>query len=101
MKVLFFRFAVAVAIVVLIVSQGLILEKERLELRREVSQQQAETEILVEKEVRLRMEAHQLGAPAITHETLQTSHSKFHPSQVAQKRKSTSNHLLHLTHHPN
>lgn len=61
---MFFRFGSAVALVVLISVIGTALEKENLALRRRLSHQHYRTEVLLEENSRLRLEAQQIGAPA-------------------------------------
>ena len=61
---MFFRFAAALSLVVLISMTGVVLEKRTLELRRQVSLQSYQTELLVEQHVRLRLETQRLTAPS-------------------------------------
>lgn len=61
---MFFRFAAALSLVVLISMTGVLLEKRTLELRRQVSLQSYQTELLVEQHVRLRLETQRLTAPS-------------------------------------
>jgi len=61
---MFFRFASALVLVVLISLAGTALEKRSLELRRIVSRQQYRLEILLEKHAGNRVLAQQLGAPS-------------------------------------
>lgn len=60
---MFFRFACAMALVVLISLIGAALDKEALVLRRRVSQQQYQLDLLLEQHHRLRMQAQQRGTP--------------------------------------
>jgi hypothetical protein len=60
---MFFRFACAMSLVVLISLAGAVLETESLALRRRVSQQQYQLDMLREKESRLRTVAQQKGTP--------------------------------------
>ena len=60
---MFFRFATALVLVVLISLCGTALEKRNLELKRVVSRQQYRLEILLEQHAANRVLAQQLGAP--------------------------------------
>jgi hypothetical protein len=61
---MFFRFGVALGLVVLISLAGTMLEKRNLELRRAVSRQRYRLDILEERYAAQRVEAQRLGAPA-------------------------------------
>lgn len=61
---MFFRFGCALVIAVLISLAGTALEKQSLELRRAVSQQQYQLDILRERYVAQRTLAQREGAPA-------------------------------------
>jgi hypothetical protein len=61
---MFFRFGVALVLVVLISLAGTALEKRNLELRRVVSRQSYQLEILQEQHAAKRVLAQQLGAPS-------------------------------------
>lgn len=61
---MFFRFGVALSLVVLISLAGTILEKRNLELKRSVSRQHYRLDILEERYAAQRVEAQRLGAPA-------------------------------------
>ncbi|MBI5759676.1 MAG: hypothetical protein HZA46_14250 [Planctomycetales bacterium] len=60
---MFFRFGGAIVLAVLISLTGVGLEKRNLELRRAVSQQEYQRELLVERQARVRAETQKLGAP--------------------------------------
>jgi len=60
---MFFRFGVALLLVVLISLAGTALEKRNLELKRVVSRQSYRLEILQEQHAAKRVLAQQLGAP--------------------------------------
>ena len=60
---MFFRFACALALVVLVTLLGAGLDKESLVLRRRVSQQQYQLEVLLDRHHRLRMQAQKRGTP--------------------------------------
>ncbi len=61
---MFFRFGAALCLVVLVALSGTTLEKQNLELRRAISQQQYRLDALLDSHVRLRLEAQRLGTPA-------------------------------------
>lgn len=63
---MFFRFAAALVVVVLISLAGTALEKRNLELRRSVSHQQYRRDVLLQKYAAQRVQAQQLGAPIRT-----------------------------------
>lgn len=63
---MFFRFAAALVVVVLISLAGTALEKRNLELRRSVSHQQYRLDVLLQKYAAHRVQAQQLGAPVRT-----------------------------------
>lgn len=60
---MFFRFSSALSLVVLIALIGTSLEKQNLELKRAISQQQYRLDALLDSHVRLRLEAQRLGTP--------------------------------------
>ncbi len=61
---MFFRFAAGLLLVVLVSMVGVRLEKQTLEMRRAVSVQYYQTDVLLELLVRLRLETQKLTAPA-------------------------------------
>jgi hypothetical protein len=60
---MFFRFGAALVLVVLISLMGTGLEKRNLELKRVVSRQRYQLELLTEQQAAKRVLAQQLGAP--------------------------------------
>jgi hypothetical protein len=60
---MFFRFGVALLLIVLISLAGTVLEKRNLELKRMVSRQSYRLEVLQEQHAAKRVLAQQLGAP--------------------------------------
>jgi hypothetical protein len=60
---MFFRFGSAVVLVVLISVAGIALEKQSLELRREVSRQHYRMDVLWKDHATLRWRTQELGAP--------------------------------------
>ena len=61
---MYFRFAAALLLVVLVSMAGVRLEKQTLDLRRAVSVQYYQTDLLLEMLVRLRLETQRLTAPS-------------------------------------
>lgn len=61
---MYFRFAAGLMLIVLVSMAGVWLEKQTLELRRTVSVQYYQTDVLLDLLVRLRLETQQLTAPA-------------------------------------
>ena len=61
---MYFRFASGLMLVVLVSMAGVWLEKQTLEMRRSVSVQYYQTDVLLDLLVRLRLETQQLTAPA-------------------------------------
>lgn len=70
---MFFRFSAALILIVIVSMAGVVLEKRTLELRRAVSRQYYQTDLLLEQHVRLRLETQRLTAPAQL-EILQSRH---------------------------
>lgn len=68
---MFFRFGAAVVLVVLISLLGVALEKENLELKRSVSRQQFQLDVLRNEHAEMRLRTQQLGAPARIVEALE------------------------------
>ena len=60
---MFFRFTSALVLVVLIALAGIALEKQNLAMRRAISRQQYQLDILLEKYARLRLKTQQMGNP--------------------------------------
>ena len=61
---MYFRFAAGLTLVVLVSMAGVWLEKQTLEMRRTVSVQYYQTDLLLDLLVRQRLETQQLTAPA-------------------------------------
>jgi hypothetical protein len=60
---MFFRFVAALVAVVVISLAGVAIEKRNLELRRAISHQEYQRELLIERQARTRAETERLGAP--------------------------------------
>ena len=72
---MFFRFAAGLLLVVLVSMAGVRLEKHTLQMRRDVSVQYYQTDLLLELLVRLRLETQRLTAPAQLAETMEDASS--------------------------
>lgn len=69
---MYFRFAAGLMLVVLVSMAGVWLEKQTLEMRRTISVQYYQTDVLFDLIIRLRLETQQLTAPAqMTHLEMQ------------------------------
>src|SRR5688572_5564439 len=60
---MYFRFGSALLLVVLVAMAGVAIEKQSLELRRSVSRQHYQTDVLQDAYARARLRTQQLGAP--------------------------------------
>jgi hypothetical protein len=81
----FFRFVSALLLVVMISMAGVMLEKQTLDLRRAVSRQYYQTDLLIELHVKLRLETQQLTAPSQLAATAAVSDRVATPGKVAGK----------------
>lgn len=70
---MFFRFAAALLLVVSVSMMGVVLEKQTLRLRRAVTRQYYQTDLLLEIHARHRLRTQQLTAPAQLAQTLSSS----------------------------
>lgn len=61
---MFFRFSAALILIVMVSMTSVMIEKRTLELRRQISRQYYHTDLLIELQVRLRLETQTLTAPA-------------------------------------
>ena len=60
---MFFRFAAALVLVVLVSMAGIAIEKRNLELRRDISRQHYQLDLLYETHSRLRLKTQRLSGP--------------------------------------
>lgn len=67
---MYFRFFSAVVLVVLVSMAGIVVEKRVLDLRRDVSRQRYQTELLLDRHSALRLRSQQLSAPERALESL-------------------------------
>lgn len=79
---MYFRFAAGLMLVVLVSMAGVWLEKQTLEMRRTISVQYYQTDVLFDMIVRLRLETQRLTAPAEL-----TQKQKQHADASAQHQK--------------
>ncbi len=86
---MFFRFAAALLLVALVSMVGVRLEKQTLEIRREVSVQYYQTDLLLELLVRLRLETQQLTAPAQLAATIENANCVKPPVTKSVRRPKT------------
>ena len=68
---MFFRFISAIVLVVLVSMTGVVLEKRILDLRRDLSRQQYQTEVLLDQHTALRLRTQQLSSPDRVLETIE------------------------------
>ena len=68
---MFFRFGSAIVLVVLISLSGVALEKQNLELKRTVSRQRFQLDVLRNEHAQVRLRSQQLGAPVRMVEALE------------------------------
>ncbi len=78
---MFFRFISAIVLVVVVSMAGIVIEKHSLDLRRDISRQQYQTEILLEEHTRLRLKTQALSAPDRLLETMDDELSTWQPEQ--------------------
>jgi len=83
----FFRFAAGLLLAVLVSMAGVRLEKQTLELRRTVAVQYYQTDLLLELQVRLRLETQRLTAPAQLAATAENAANSGKPATDPGKRQ--------------
>jgi hypothetical protein len=84
--VMYFRFGSALFLVVLVAMAGVALEKRTLELRRSVSRQHYQTDVLQDAYSRARLRTQQLGAPERVIDALDAGEMELNaPTQPADK----------------
>jgi len=93
---MFFRFASAVCLVVLISLVGIAIEKRSLELRRELSRQCYQMDALRDQQARLRFRSQQLAAIERLYETVEQGNSDLtlpeKPAQIPRAARSQAGH---------
>jgi len=91
--VMFFRFISAIVLVVLVSMAGVEIEKRILNLRRQISKQQYQTEILLEQHTALRLRTQELSSPDRMLQTLREHNFEpgtLAPSQASGRTASTA-----------
>lgn len=78
---MFFRFGSALILVVVTSLLGILVEKQSLSLRREISRQHYRMDVLQEEHARLRLRSQQLAAVERLFETIEAEESGLIPSQ--------------------
>jgi hypothetical protein len=82
---MFFRFGAALALIVTVAVAGTALETQNLALKRSLSQQHYQLDVLVESQNSLRLEAQRLGAPARLFESLERGDAALHRPSKPQR----------------
>ena len=77
---MYFRFGVAILLVVAIAVLGVAVEKSMLGFRREITRQQYRKDVLKEEHERLRLRTQQLGAPTRVLRSLESQDQSPSPS---------------------
>ena len=94
---MFFRFGSAVALVVVVGLTGTALESRSLALRRALSHQSYQIEVLWERQTRLRVTAQRAGAPAQLIEPLEQGRLHLLPPDSPQRKTPRSTPLMNWT----
>lgn len=83
---MFFRFGAAMALVVAVSLTGTAIESHSLNLRRTISHQRYQREVLVEQQAQLRVAAQRAGAPAQLIEPLEQGRLQLLPPESPQRK---------------
>lgn len=83
---MFFRFGAAIALVVAVALTGTAIESRSLGLRRALSHQRYQLDVLVERQARLRVAAQRAGAPAQLIEPLEQGRLHLLPPESPQRK---------------
>ncbi|MFO0919401.1 MAG: hypothetical protein U0872_13965 [Planctomycetaceae bacterium] len=94
---MFFRFGSAVALVVVVALGGTTLESRSLALRRALSHQRYQIDVLTERQARLRVAAQRAGAPAQLIEPLEQGRLHLLPPESPQRKTPRSTPLMNWT----
>ena len=73
---MYFRFTAAILLVVAVSLCGVAMEKSTLKLKRDISRQEFQKEVLLEEHAQLRLKTQQLGAPTRVIESLDSESLK-------------------------
>lgn len=91
---MFFRFGSAMALVVAVSLAGTAIESNSLDLRRTISLQRYQREVLVEQQAQLRVAAQRAGAPAQLIEPLEQGRLQLLPPESPQRKTQRTAPLL-------
>lgn len=91
---MFFRFGAAMALVVAIAVTGTALESRSLAMRRAISHQRYQLDVLIERQAQLRVAAQRAGAPAQLIEPLEQGRLQLLPPDAPQRKSQRSTPLL-------
>ena len=91
---MFFRFGSGMALVVAVSLAGTALESKSLNLRRTISHQRYQREVLIERQARLRVAAQRAGAPAQLIEPLEQGRLQLLPPESPQRKTQRTAPLL-------
>jgi hypothetical protein len=91
---MFFRFGAAMVLVVAIAVLGTALESQSLALRRAISHQRYQLDVLIEKQAQLRVAAQRAGAPAQWIEPLEQGRLQLLPPEAPQRKTQRTTPLL-------
>jgi hypothetical protein len=91
---MFFRFGAAMALVVAVALTGTVIENRSLALRRALSRQRYQLDVLLEKQASLRVAAQRAGAPAQLIEPLEQGRLHLLPPESPQRKTQRPTPLL-------
>ena len=91
---MFFRFGAAMSLVVAVSLAGTAIESRSLHLRRVISHQRYQHEVLVEQHAQLRVAAQRAGAPAQLIEPLEQGRLQLLPPDSPQRKTQRTTPLL-------
>lgn len=91
---MFFRFGAAMALVVAVAVAGTAIESRSLALRRALSHQRYQLDVLIEKHAQLRVAAQRAGAPAQLIEPLEQGQFRLLPPEAPQRKSRRAAPLL-------
>ena len=98
---MFFRFGAALALVVAVSVAGTAIESRSLALRRMISHQRYQLDVLTEQQAQLRVAAQRAGAPAQLIEPLEQGRLQLLPPDSPQRKTQRSAPLLNWEAWPN
>ena len=83
---MFFRFGAAICLVVVVGLTGTAIESRSLDLRRAISHQRYQLDVLIERQAKLRVAAERAGAPAQLIEPLEQGRLQLLPPESPQRK---------------